>query len=810
LIVKRTGLLAGIVVFIVGSSAWATRPEAEDWKGFRGANGDSTTSGSGIFSRAGAVSLDVRWKNRIGSGYSSVSVADGVAINLFSDPGSDFAGAFDANTGRELWRFRLGDRYPGRWGSKDGPISTPLIDRGRVFMLDPAGHFFCLDFKTGKKIWDADLKKAHGSTEPFYGFASSPLVVGDTVVLQIGGPKGATVAAFDVASGKVMWKTGPEDAVNYQSASLMSVAGKPVLIALGDRIMSGHDPRTGETYWTIEYGDATDIGSKTAQVVKTSGNRFFVNGRASDSTLFELSATDQHAPPKEVWKTRHIRNTYVISVYHDGLLFGYNGRILACVDAESGELVWRSREPGDGFPIMVDGHLVIATKEGRLSIAPASRKGYEEIANIPVLDDDLVWSTATFVDRSLYLRSIESWARVDIRQAPAAATAEKGANGIIADSEFGRFVSRVAQAEQKQPLIDAYLAAHSTLPVIEGKDMVHFVYHGPGKDISMSSDLFGERFDRPLNRIEGTQFFYYSSRLESDARLPYGFIRDFDEFLGDPANPAKVEGSKVALVSMPDWKEPDFLRDPPAASRGRVEDVTLASRQFGVPLGIKVYLPKGYEPSRSYPVAYVLSGTAAIKEGRMVEALDNLIGRRVEPLIAVFVPDPGERPGANFSSRKSYLELAGDDKDKTRLMLVEELLPLVEGRYRIDAKAGRRAIVAYADAAYAGLYATLRHPDLFAGLGLLSPSWEPGYRPQNTALLRTPADQPLRIYLEWGRYDSRSPREGWDAVEHGRAFSATLRSKGYSFVGGETHEGADWLARRNRLDRLFSTLFPLN
>jgi hypothetical protein len=220
---------------------------------------------------------------------------------------------------------------------------------------------------------------------------------------------------------------------------MMDVAGKPVLIALGDKIMSGHDPRTGRTYWTLEYGDGSAMGGMTAHVVRTSGNRFFVNGRDTDSTLFELSPTDLEAPPKEVWKTRHIKNTYVIPVYHDGLIFGFNGRILACVDASTGELLWRSRSPGDGFPIMVDGHLVIATKEGRLSIAPASRSGYQEIVNIPVVDDDLVWATAIFVNKSLYVRSIESWARVDIRPARSVASIEKEATGVIADSEFGRF-----------------------------------------------------------------------------------------------------------------------------------------------------------------------------------------------------------------------------------------------------------------------------------------------------------------------------------------------------------------------------------
>ena len=63
-----------------------------------------------------------------------------------------------------------------------------------------------------------------------------------------------------------------------------------------------------------------------------------------------------------------------------------------------------------------------------------------------------------------------------------------------------------------------------------------------------------------------------------------------------------------------------------------------------------------------------------------------------------------------------------------------------EGRYAIDRKAGRRALVGLDDAGYTGLYTALRHPDLCTRLGLLSPSWEPGYREQNTALIKAPSE----------------------------------------------------------------------
>ena len=127
--VKHTLLLTGMLVSVI-STNWETRLWADDWRGFRGANTDSTSDGGGIFAKGGAFSLTVAWTQKIGSGYSSVSVVDGVAINLFSDPTSDFAGAFDANSGRELWRFRLGDRYPGRWGSKDASSRKGVGERG--------------------------------------------------------------------------------------------------------------------------------------------------------------------------------------------------------------------------------------------------------------------------------------------------------------------------------------------------------------------------------------------------------------------------------------------------------------------------------------------------------------------------------------------------------------------------------------------------------------------------------------------------------------------------------------------------------
>jgi hypothetical protein len=70
------------------------------------------------------------------------------------------------------------------------------------------------------------------------------------------------------------------------------------------------------------------------------------------------------------------------------------------------------------------------------------------------------------------------------------------------------------------------------------------------------------------------------------------------------------------------------------------------------------------------------------------------------------------------------------------------------------------------------------------------------------------AQAPLRIYLDWSRYDRRATRERWDMARANAGFAAFLRERGYRPAGGEAPEGSGWAGWRNRTDRLYGTLFP--
>ena len=130
-------------------------------------------------------------------------------------------------------------------------------------------------------------------------------------------------------------------------------------------------------------------------------------------------------------------------------------------------------------------------------------------------------------------------ASVAIRPQTAAAPAET-APGLIPGSDYAAFVAQVNQSTDKRALIDEYLAAQSSFPLIEADTLAHFIYSGPGQEVALAGDLFGRRFDRALHRVADTALFYYSARFEPDARISYRFIVD-QQAAPDPRNPRSLK-----------------------------------------------------------------------------------------------------------------------------------------------------------------------------------------------------------------------------------------------------------------------------
>lgn len=788
--------MAGAVLACVAVSAAPTRG-SRDWPGLRGPGHDASVSGSGVFDGVASPGLAIAWTAGAGSGYSGVVVASGRAFTAFAAGADDVVAAFDAATGRALWRVPLGPAYAGHDGSHSGPIATPAADAERVYALGPRGRLVALDARTGAVRWSQDLSQEKDAVAPFYGWATSPLLSGRCAIVQHSVKDKQALACYDRETGRVRWTAGRSE-VWYQSPVLATLGGREQIVAADQQRIYGLDPSTGALLWDHEHGgDGSPISTGSTVPLVIEGDRILITPKDDSAAL--LHVTKKGAPPwgvESVWTSKGFRTTYSRPVYHRGLFFGYAGAFLACVDAATGEIKWRSRAPGDGFLAIVDGRLVVQTKTGSLHVAETSAEGYREIAQLQVFPDHS-WTSPSVANGRLYVRGMTQLAAVKVVDASA---------GVAAGPELplgprlAKFLDEVGRAADKNAAIDAFVASVASFPLIEG-DVVEFLYRGPGKDMGLVSDVIGARAQRPMKRVDGTDLFYWSARVTPRARLPYRFVRDLDENVPDPRNPRKEPGraGEMSWFAMPGWQEPPFVAPAPAERKGRLETHEIESAKLGAKRRIDVYVPAGYDASAErLPVVYVPGGKDAIEQGGLPNVLDHLVGGTAPAMIVVFVhpqppPAPGTQPPDDLVKRLSE-------------SLADEVVPFVDGRYRTRAERSARALVAAGFAGYEALDAAFRRSEAFGRVSTQSAFMLTEGLKELMAVIEKSAAAPS-VSLEWSTYDLRAEHEGWNNADSNRALAEFLKARGVAVTTREVSEGFAWGSWRNRADLVFGPIF---
>lgn len=602
-----------------------------------------------------------------------------------------------------------------------------------------------------------------------------------------------------------------EDVVDHQSPVPFVVGGKTLVMAAGTKKLMALDPQNGEILWEYEHEGRGARGVQSLMPVLAGEGRIFLAHQDNASKMIAIQHGEDGQPVFEVlWENGAIRNSYNVPVYHEGHVYAFSSRFLTCVDAATGETRWKSREPGDGFLMIVDGHLVIQTKNGSLHLAAATPEGYQELARTDLFSD-LAWAPPGFADGSVFVRSLGEVARVDVVRGDQALMAAAGGEpgSRLEGSGFGAFLEGVRGAADKGAEVERFLARQASFPIVEGGDQVHFVYTGEADDIAIGGDMIGSRQEAPMTRVEGTNLFYYSTHLEPDARVDYVFIRDFEE-ITDPRNPNRHRSSvygrdmemifspaqaiEMSWVAMPEWQAPTHLQAVAPELQGTVETHEVESEGLEEPVKLAVYLPQGYTDGSDleYPVAYVTGGSSARELGQFEATLDNLSGDRMEPTIVVFV-----------DAAVSPFMMA-----QLGTVLADDVVPLIDSTYRTRASRRERAILGSGFSGYGALFTAFSQGGLFGRLGVLSPTMLDSMRQPLEAIVPQASEQPLAIYFDWAKYGLRNPHENWDLAQTLRDFDALLREHGYEPRGGEAHDGAGWSSWRNRTDDMLTTLFP--
>ncbi|MEO1529845.1 MAG: PQQ-binding-like beta-propeller repeat protein [Planctomycetota bacterium] len=395
---------------------------AEEWSQYRGPAGDGkSTETIGNLSWKGD-GPKVLWKSETPLGFSSFCVVGNLATTVIANDGKEFCLALDASTGEELWRATLGsNQYDGGGGNTgakgnrggDGPRSTPSSDGKNIFVYDSHLVLYSLDAASGKINWNHDIVAEHAGRNIRWSNATSPLLDGDRVYVGGGGP-GQSFLAFNKNSGELIWKSGDE-LITHATPSLGVINGTKQVVYFMQSGLVGIDPENGAELWRAKFNFNVSTAASPAifeDMVYCSA------GYGVGAALFKVTGAGE---PEELWyKPNELMNHWSSPLVKDGYLYGiyefkkYGKAPLQCVNLATGEIVWSERGFGPGNCILVGDKLVVLSDAGEVAIVKASPDGYEELARSKVLEGKC-WSTPSFKDGRIFVRSTSEAACIDVR-----------------------------------------------------------------------------------------------------------------------------------------------------------------------------------------------------------------------------------------------------------------------------------------------------------------------------------------------------------------------------------------------------------
>ena len=376
-----------------------------DWPGFRGPARDGSIPGVRIatdWAQAPPVEL---WRRPIGPGWSSFAVRGHLVYSQEQRGDDEVVSCYNLTTGEPVWRHGDAVRF---WESNGGagPRATPTLSNGRVYTFGATGILNALDAGNGAVVWSRNAAADTGVEIPGWGFASSPLVVDDVVIVAASG----RLAAYDVATGHPRW-FGPAGGGGYSSPHLVTIDGVAQILLLRGARSTSVTPADGTLLWEHRWQAGVSI---VQPALAADGDVLIAAGDAMGGIGIRRIAVARGPAGwtvEERWTSRGLKPYFNDFVVHNGHAFGFDGSILACIDLVDGERKWKGGRYGHGQVILLPDQdlLLVLSEDGELALVRAIPDQFTEVARFPAIQGK-TWNHPVLVGDVLLVRNGEEMA----------------------------------------------------------------------------------------------------------------------------------------------------------------------------------------------------------------------------------------------------------------------------------------------------------------------------------------------------------------------------------------------------------------
>ena len=386
--------------------AAATEKGAE-WPGFRGPRRDGIARSARIKSDWAASPPVQLWRRPIGPGWSSFAVNGNLFYTQEQRGETEVVACYKMSNGEPVWAHRDNARFF-ESNAGAGPRGTPTLSNGRVYSFGATGILNVLEANTGAVVWTRNVGTDTNTQIPFWGFSSSPLVIGDTVIVAAAGQ----LVAYDAANGKQRW-VGPKAGGSYSSPHLVNIAGVPQILLMGGSRAISVAPADGKQLWQHEWAVNTIV-----QPALTSDGDVLITSQEQGARRLAVVYGTGGWTVSERWTSNGLKPYFNDFILHKGHAFGFDGRILSCIDLKDGQRKWKGGRYGNGQLVLLPEQdlLLVLSEEGELALVQATPDQFSEVAKLPAIQGK-TWNHPVLVGDVLLVRNSEEMAAYRLARA---------------------------------------------------------------------------------------------------------------------------------------------------------------------------------------------------------------------------------------------------------------------------------------------------------------------------------------------------------------------------------------------------------
>lgn len=375
-------------------------PVVSEWPGFRGPNRDSVVPGVAISTNWSQSPPAEMWRKPVGPGWSSFAVQGGLIYTQEQRGEEELVTAYSVSNGDLVWRHADPVRFF-ESNAGAGPRATPTLAQGRVYTLGATGLLNVLDSSTGQRLWSRNTTSDTKRRIPDWGFSASPIVTQGLVLVYAG-----RLAAYDAATGNLKW-LGEAVGGSYSSPQLATIAGVEQLLMLTPKGAASLNPATGSPIWSHEWQ-----GLPIIQPTILPGGGVLISASQSDGTRRIDPVRGERGWTVDTrWTSLALKPYFNDTVVHKGHAYGFDARILTCIDLNDGKRIWKGGRYGNGQMLLLPDQdlLLILSEDGELALVQASPAGFTELAKIPALEGK-TWNHPVLASGILFVRNAQEMA----------------------------------------------------------------------------------------------------------------------------------------------------------------------------------------------------------------------------------------------------------------------------------------------------------------------------------------------------------------------------------------------------------------